>query len=229
VKETTVFRSVTKYFAAISVLAAAVLLRGLLDPLLGDALPLVTIFGAVAAAVWIGGYRAAIAVVVLGYVASSYLFIEPRGQLVFGTTANVVGLLAYLFTCSIIIALGETTRLTEMRESQQRRLLQITLGSIGDAVITTDSNGTVTYVNAVAEKLTGWPQREAVGQPLDAVFRIVNEDTRAPVENPATNALRAGTVVGLANHTVLITRDGRDCPIDDSAAPIRKEEGKVSC
>jgi PAS domain S-box-containing protein len=219
---------VTKYFAAISVLAAAVLLRGLLDPLLGDGLPLVTIFGAVAAAVWIGGYRPAIMVVALGYIACSYLFIEPRGQLLFGSTANLVGLLAYLFTCSIIIALGETTRLTEMRESQQRRLLQITLASIGDAVITTDSQGTVTYLNAVAERLTGWPQREAVGQALNAVFRIVNEDTRAPVESPATKALREGTVVGLANHTVLITRDGLDCPIDDSAAPIRNEDGEVS-
>ena len=222
------FRSLTKYFAAISVLAAAVLLRGLLDPILGSALPFVTIFGAVAAAVWIGGYRPAIVVVVLGYVACSYLFIEPRGQLAFGTTANVVGLLAYLFTCSIIIALGETTRLTEMRERQQRRLLQVTLGSIGDAVITTDSSGTVTYLNAVAETLTGWLHQEAIGQPLDAVFRIVNEDTRAPVENPATKALREGTVVGLANHTVLIARNGVDRPIDDSAAPIRNEEGEVS-
>ena len=221
------FRKVTRYFAALSVLSAAVLLRGLLDPVLGDALPFVTLFGAVAAAVWIGGYRPAIGVAVLGYLACDFLFIQPRGEFVLGTR-NLVGLLAYLFTCCLIIAFGEATRLAQLRASVQRQMLQVTLGSIGDAVITTDTRGTVTYLNAVAETLTGWRQREAVGQPLDAVFRIVNEETRLPVENPATRALREGTVVGLTNHTVLVTRDGSDCPIDDSAAPIRNEEGEIA-
>ena len=222
------FRKVTQHFAAIAVLAAAVLLRGLLDPFLGDSMPLVTLFGAVAAAVWIGGYRPAIVVALLGYFACDLLFIQPRGEFDLGIPRNLVGLLAYLFTCSIIIALGEATRLAEVRASDQRRLLQVTLGSIGDAVITTDTRGTVTYMNAVAESMTGWREREAVGQPLDAVFRIVNEDTRLPVENPAAKALREGSVVGLANHTVLITRDGLDCPVDDSAAPIRNEAGEIS-
>ena len=220
--------AVTRYFAAISVLAAAVLLRGLLDPVLGDALPLVTVFGAVAAAVWIGGAGPGIVVTFLGYLACSFLFIEPRGQFALGTYANLIGLLAYLFTCAIIIALGQATRIAQMRVSEQRRLLQITLASIGDGVITTDNRGTVTYLNAVAETLTGWPRREAVGQHLDAVFRIVNEDTRLPVDNPALKALREGAVVGLANHTVLIKRDGGDCPIDDSAAPIRNDDGEIS-
>ena len=82
-------------------------------------------------------------------------------------------------------------------------------------------------MNAVAESLTGWANEEAMGQPLDAVFRIVNEETRQPVENPATRALREGVVVGLANHTVLIGKDGTERPIDDSAAPIRCKEGQV--
>ena len=103
-------------------------------------------------------------------------------------------------------------RLAQMRASERRELLRVTLRSIGDAVITTDVDGRVTYLNAVAESLTGWTQREAVGQPLDAVFRIVNEDTRQPVENPATKALREGVVVGLANHTVLIRKDGTRVP-----------------
>ena len=80
----------------------------------------------------------------------------------------------------------------------------------------------------MAESLTGWTQEEAFGQPLDAVFRIVNEETRRPVENPATKALREGVVVGLANHTVLIRKDGGELPIDDSAAPISDERGHVS-
>jgi PAS domain S-box-containing protein len=108
------------------------------------------------------------------------------------------------------------------KESEWRR---ITLASIGDAVISTDPEGRVTFLNSVAEALTGWPCTEAVGRPLPEVFRIVNERTREPVENPALRALREGTVVGLANHTVLIARDGSERPIDDSAAPMRDETG----
>lgn len=108
---------------------------------------------------------------------------------------------------------------------KQAELLRVTLASIGDAVISTDAGGRVTFMNAVAETLTGWPRAEAQGRPLPEVFRIVNEDTREPAENPALRALREGTVVGLANSTVLIARDGTERPIDDSAAPIRDESG----
>lgn len=106
-------------------------------------------------------------------------------------------------------------------------LLRVTLASIGDAVITTDAEGRVTYLNAVAESLTGWKIAAAARQPLETVFRIVSENTREPVENPATRALRDGVVVGLANHTLLIAKDGTECPIDDSAAPIRNSEGTL--
>jgi PAS domain S-box-containing protein len=216
------------YAAALGILVATVLLRWLLDPIMGDALPLVTLFGAVAVAVWLGGYRPALLVALLGYAACLYLFIEPRGQLWFGKAGDAVGLAAYLFTCSIIIAIGEGTRIANARANEQRETLQVTLRSIGDAVITTDTRGRVTYLNTVAESLTGWPPQEAIGQPLDAVFRIVNEDSRQPVESPATQALRKGIVVGLANHTILIRRDGSECPIDDSAAPIRDAHGDVT-
>ena len=104
----------------------------------------------------------------------------------------------------------------------------MTLHSIGDAVITTDLQGRVASMNAVAESLTGWGPADAVGKPLDTVFRIVSEGTRRPVESPATKALREGVVVGLANHTLLVRKDGSECPIDDSAAPIRDEYGIVS-
>ena len=107
--------TVSAYALAIGGLAAALLIRWLLDPLIGDALPLVTLFGAVAAAVWVGGHRPAILVVILGYVACAYLFIQPRGQLGLYQLGNVVGLVAYLFTCSLIIGFGEATRIARVR------------------------------------------------------------------------------------------------------------------
>ncbi len=108
---------------------------------------------------------------------------------------------------------------------KQSEWLRITLSSIGDGVISTDAEGRVTFMNGVAEALTGWPQAEAVGRPLADVFHIINQRTRQPVENPALRALREGTIVGLANHSVLIARDGTERPIDDSAAPMRGETG----
>jgi PAS domain S-box-containing protein len=105
--------------------------------------------------------------------------------------------------------------------------LRVTLASIGDAVISTDAEAQVTLMNGVAEALTGWTQAEALGRPLAEVFRIVNEFTRQPVEDPAQRALREGAVVGLADHTILVARDGTERPIDDSAAPMRDEAGTV--
>ncbi len=110
---------------------------------------------------------------------------------------------------------------------KQSEWLRITLSSIGDGVICTDAEGRVTFLNGVAEALTGWSRAEAMGRPLSEVFHIVNERTREPVENPALRALREGRIVGLANHTVLIARDGTERPIDDSAAPIRGESGAL--
>jgi len=209
-------------------LLLAVLLRWALDPLMGDALPLVTLFGAVAAGVWLGGYRLAIPIALLGYLACHYLFIPPRGHIDLTAMANVVGLVAYLFTCTLIILFGEAARVAESHARQQREIFRVTLRSIGDAVITTDNNGRITDLNEVAEQLTGWSGNEALGQPLERVFNIVNEATRQPVDNPAKRALREGVIVGIANHTVLIKKDGTECPIDDSAAPIRYEHGHVS-
>jgi PAS domain S-box-containing protein len=113
----------------------------------------------------------------------------------------------------------------ERELAAEREELRITLASIGDAVISTNAQCRVKYLNAVAEALTGWPQAEAAGRPLTDIFQIVNEYTRQPAENPALQALRDGVVVGLANHTVLIARDGTERPIDDSAAPMLDESG----
>ncbi len=453
------------YLVAIGATAGTVLLRWLLDPVVGDYLPLATLYGAVAFAVWFGGYRPALLAAVLGYLACDYFFIQPRGRLGFNTVHDFIGLVLYLFSCGIIIGFGEamrvsrrrfeelarqqdqvspsagieairrkhslydvgvigfgltlavlliggvlgvvnawrlaenersvahtqevmreleallstlkdaetgqrgylltendkylqpyeeamrrvdavvahlkelmsdnadqqarlagieqkiTTRLDELRRTvallkggdrtaamkivhsdtgkammddvrervavmrqaeeqllrhraaeseasfrttvvsillpaiigvvlvcivfylsrrnllvrqraaevlaEQRERLRTTLASIGDAVISTDTDGRITNMNAVAESLTGWKKEEATGRQLDAVFRIVNEETRQPVHNPATKAMKEGVIVGRANHTILIAKGGTELPIDDSAAPIRCEKGEV--
>jgi diguanylate cyclase (GGDEF)-like protein/PAS domain S-box-containing protein len=120
----------------------------------------------------------------------------------------------------------ERTRLLEQLYDTRERL-QITLQSIGDAVIATDDNGIVTFMNGVAESLTGWTAEDALGKPMSSIFHIVNEQTGMPVSSPVDEVIAKGRVVGLANHTILISRDGRKRPIADSAAPIRKADGSV--
>ena len=114
----------------------------------------------------------------------------------------------------------------QRRETQEE--IRTTLYSIGDAVIAADAAACVARVNPMAEQLTGWCEAEALGRPLEEVFRIINEQTRKEVENPAARVIREGTVVGLANHTLLIARDGSERPIADSGAPIRNEEGRIT-
>ena len=120
----------------------------------------------------------------------------------------------------------ERTRLLEQLYDTRERL-QITLQRIGDAVIATDDNGIVTFMNGVAESLTGWTAEDALGKPMSSIFHIVNEQTGMPVSSPVDEVIAKGRVVGLANHTILISRDGRKRPIADSAAPIRKADGSV--
>ncbi len=109
----------------------------------------------------------------------------------------------------------------------QREQLRVTLSSIGDGVVVTDSNGALTFLNPVAEGLTGWQSQEATGQPFDRVFRLINEDSRQTVENPIHTVFRERIVVGLANHTVLVAKDGREIPIEDSAAPITRQDQSI--
>lgn len=146
----------------------------------------------------------------------------------------VTGVLAGLATIFAVLAYSITLR-RHMAEREraaaeiaaQRQFYLTTLVSIGDGVITTDREGRVTHLNGVSERLTGWKIEEAEGKPLEEVFRIVNEKTRERVESPTIRAIRDGVIVGLANHTILIGKDGIERPIDDSAAPIKDADGSV--
>jgi PAS domain S-box-containing protein len=126
---------------------------------------------------------------------------------------------------------GKVTRDLTARKDAEERLrrseesLATTLYSIGDGVLSADETGRVTRINPVAERLTGWSETDAVGRPIEEIFNIINEDTRAKAANPVTRVLAEGVVVGLANHTALISRDGSERPIADSGAPIRDSQG----
>ena len=234
-------------FAGVAV-TVATLVRLALDTALGDNYPFATYFGAVAVVAWCGHTRSSVAALVLSGFVSLYLFLPPRYSLAPTEPGVVPGLALFLAVGGVIVAMSHAMRVARSRaedlfaeavvrqaelqrsvvaEAEQRERLRTTLAGIGDAVISTDRGGNVTYLNTVAESLTGWTNAEAAGVPLTTVFHIVNESTRLPVENPAIRALKEGVIVGLANHTILIARDGSERPIDDSAAPIRCKEGEV--
>lgn len=170
--------------------------------------------------------------------ASSGLLIKDTEEA--RASANATGLIGALGSAAVFVLLllstitirrGTRRRHQLIQALQQakeaRDWLQTTLGSIGDGVIATDTEGRVTFLNGVAQSLTGWNQEQAVRKPLEDIFIITNEETGAVVENPVHKALREGRVVGLANHTRLTARDGRQLSIDDSAAPIRDGHGRV--
>ncbi len=148
-------------------------------------------------------------------------------------TALVVNTLAVIVSAGVMAAAWYLIRRelqgrirANQRANAEKERLRITLTSIGDAVIVTDAAGRMTLMNPIAERLTGWGF-EAIGKPLGDIFHIINESTRATVESPVAVVLRKGAIVGLANHTVLINRNGAEIPIDDSGAPIRDETGKI--
>ncbi|MGH9763439.1 MAG: PAS domain S-box protein, partial [Blastocatellia bacterium] len=141
--------------------------------------------------------------------------------------ANLVACTLLVLVCLIVVRDLADRKRAEKLLRQEREWLRVTLASIGDGVLATDRAGSVAFMNAVAEALTGWTQAEANLQPLEKVFNIVNEQTRNSVDNPALKAMEQGVVVGLANHTVLISRNGDEVPVDDSGAPIKDSAGNT--
>jgi PAS domain S-box-containing protein len=147
----------------------------------------------------------------------------------FWLTAGGLGVLLFsIVFLQRAVDTGIRARETLVRDLfQAKQKLEITLMSIGDAVISSDERGRITLMNSIAEGLTGWTRREAEGQPVEKIFRIVNEETRVPLENPVDKVLRTGVIEGLANHTVLISQQGVEVPIDDSGSPIRDQGNRM--
>ena len=145
-----------------------------------------------------------------------------------GMIAGCMILFCFLIAASVATNRAVQARDQSLQETREARdLLHITLTSIGDAVIATDAQGRIVFTNPTARTLLRGDEADFSGKPLADVFRIVNEHTRATVESPVDKVFREGKVVGLANHTILIARDGTETPIDDSGAPVRGVDGKI--
>jgi PAS domain S-box-containing protein len=215
--------------AAASVVAATLLMFALYAStgLARGSVPFIFYFCAVVLAVTYFGRGPGLLTITLSALAAHYLFLPPFGRfnLDFGSLFQTG---AFLFVSLFISALADRSARAESAVSESRESLRTTLKSIGDAVISTDASGRVVFMNPVAERLTGWTLADATGHALAEVFRIVNEHTRETVESPVEKVLREGHVVGLANHTVLLARDGREVPIDDSGAPIKDAAGQTT-
>jgi PAS domain S-box-containing protein len=155
---------------------------------------------------------------------------QANGSMAASVRTIVTGTL--LSISLLVLCFGLLQRELSERKKAQEALVKsekwfsTTLGSIGDAVIATDMNGAVTFLNPVAQSLTGWSLEEALRKSMDLVFDIVNADTRLPVENPVKKVFREGKIVGLADHTVLLSKSGEEFDIEDSAAPILTDRGE---
>ncbi len=217
------------YGVAVLAVAASLLTRAyVLQPVMDGKAVFLTFFPAVMIAAYFGGFRPGTLATVLSAVAADYFFIEPLYDVRIQTTEDLLSVAFFVLVGIFISGLCESLHRSKWRIAANERRYAVTLSSIGDAVIATNNQARVTFLNPVAEELTGWPLVDATGQSLSEVFRIVNEETRQPVEDPGAKVLRMGTVVGLANHTVLLARDGREIPIDDSGAPIIGDGGDIT-
>ena len=217
------------YLIGLSAAAIATLLRWLLDPLLGDTMPFPTYFLAVAVVAWYAGLLPALVTLIASIFGSVWFFLEPAFSLA-SAPSHAAGLATFSIAALMISIIGEARRRALDKAKQRLALVRVTLASIGDAVIVTDANALVIYLNPVAVALSGWSEKDAVAKPIETVFAIVDDASRQPAESPARQALREERVVALANHTVLVTRDGTEVPVDDSAAPIHDESGRtVGC
>ncbi len=201
------------------VLFAAVLGLSIMLRELGVRLNLtIPVILALVATAWYGGLVPGILIGVLFQATTIYFTpVAPDSTVARTAFMHFSVFSLYVFLAFVISGV----RRIQHRLREQRDMLHVTLSSIGDAVVTTDTTGRINFMNGVAERMTGWQLSEAEGRSLDDVFQIMNEQTRETVPTPVDKVIETGGVVGMANHTVLRSKDGREIPIDDSAAPIR--------
>lgn len=231
-----------RYGVAIGSVVLGWLAREALTPGIGPtALPFIFFFPAVAIAALFGGFGPGILAVALSALAANWFLTAPIHAFSIASRYNILAVFAFLLASLLIVGaiqamhrargrfegeIAERKR-AEAELEKAHDLLATTVASIGDGVIISDEKGNITFLNPEAERLTGWKNSEAKGQTLPKVFHIIDEQTRQPVENPVEKVFHTGKVAGLANHTLLISKDGTETPIGDSAAPIRHADGPM--
>jgi PAS domain S-box-containing protein len=219
-------RPLAGYVLAVGVTALAALLRWMLDPILGPTGNYQTFLISVVLVATVWGCGPGLWAVLLGAVAGTWLFAVQHGH-AGPWVDDLVRLLVYLVVGVTVSLLAGRLRDQHHRVDQQLQLLAVTLASIGDAVIVTDPQCRVAFLNGNAEHLTGWTSDEAAAQPLPSVFRIINGQTGQPVLAPAVVARGQNTTLGSAEHTELVAKDGRRIPIEGSAGTIWGADGTV--
>ncbi|NTW01698.1 MAG: PAS domain S-box protein [Oscillochloris sp.] len=217
---------ILRYGLAIGSSSVALLATLLLSPALGDSI-FSLFLAAVMISAWYGGLGSGLLATGASALASLFALLPAHFALLLTINTSIrIGV--FLFAAILISTLSEARRRSEATAQEERERYAVTLNSIGDGVIVTDRAGRITLMNPIAEALTGWRLADTQGCPISEVFHIVNETTRLPVESPVERTLREGRIVGLANHTLLVARDGTEHPIDDSGAPVRARDGKVT-
>jgi PAS domain S-box-containing protein len=219
------------YLAGIVIPLLAAALQAALRSALGEGYHFVLFYPAVMVAAWYGGLRPGLLATALSVALTIGFFLPSHGELlpnsgVGGLAPGIIFVASGILMSLLMGVMHQiVTKLRHAHEDlyEQREWLGTTLKSIGDAVVVTDRNGVVNFMNGEAERLTGWSSNEAKNKPLRAVFRIISEESRKSVDDPVEKVFREKRVVGLANHTLLISKDGVEWPIEDSAAPIYDE------
>ena len=246
----------TRYGFVVLTVVIASLLRSALVSAIGEGVPFILYYPTVVLCAWFGGLGPGLLSAALGGLVAWYVFIPPQYSFMFSDPTAPARMTLFLLAGALISLLAESLHRArrqaeerETREREQREGFRVTLASIGaNGRFAKNNKGgpgnpharrtaAVRKVFAeavseqdlieVAQSLTGWNAEDASGRPLDEVFTIVNEQTRQRVDNPALRAIREGTIVGLANHTLLIAKGGAEIPIGDSGAPIRDSRGRV--
>lgn len=237
-------RSAISYGVAVAASVFGLLCNKFITFHAGPGLPTyVTFYPVVIITAIVAGMGPAIAATITSALLADYWLLPPIGQFGDNSLIDWIGISIFLTMGMLVSTVSEAYRQSRRKAAaydkeqalraseaalrQQREYLQVTLKSIGDAVIACDTTGHIAFLNSVASSLTGWPETEAIGQRFQDVFRIINEINRKPAQNIVEIVLREGRVVLLANHTALVTRDGRELPIEDSAAPIKDAAGNV--
>jgi PAS domain S-box-containing protein len=231
-----------RYGVAIGSVLLGWLVREVLTSTVGQQrLPFIFFFPAIAFSAWFGGLWPSVLGTILAAAIADFYYLGPGHTLGRGAVFDTIAMASYFVSSAFIIGamqamhLAQKKLVTAMKErtkaetalAEETELLGTTLHSIGDAVLTTDPAGKVSFINREAERLTGWDSAEAAGQPLERVFRIIQENTREPAENILEKVWSANRATGVINHTILVSKAGKETRIDNRAAPIRRPDGSI--